>query len=362
MEQVAIYPYNESYAPVVRHQKLMRDMRIKSLISPKGWGLNGECIKTIDVEYLVSDNFLSEIESCTAVWFVEDDNIPLPSKTLKEKLNDALKQNKKIIYTRSSNFEDEDIKKIIQTGKEIRIQSEYTFPEIRSKACFNIKTPVIFVLGLSENTDKFEVQLALREQFIQNGYKVSSISSRRDSAILGMHPLPSWLLDDSTSETNKIISYNHLIKNIELDENPEVIIIGIPGGVFPFSKSIHNYFGISTYEISNAVTCDCAVFCSPYLDYSLDMSYFSRMSTEVNRKFGFTIDHFHIAARTYDYVFAQPFEETFSWITLDEQFIDEKIEKYESENVYNLLKTTAISELTSKIIDQLSETPKAQSI
>ncbi len=362
MEQIAIYPYNDSYSSVVRHQKLMNNMRVKSLVSPKGWGFNGNRIKTSDGELIVSDDFISEIESCSVVWFVDDAAIPLPKSLLRARLLDALKQNKKILFTRNSGTDEEDIKKNIPPGKEIVIETKRYDCSNLGNSCFSINTPVIFVLGLTENTDKYEVQVALREQFIRKGYRISSVSSRRDSDILGMHPLPAFLFDDCTSETEKILMYNHLIKQIEQNENPDVIIIGIPGGAFPFSKNRHNHFGITAFEIANAVTCDCAVFCSPYLNYSLDLSFFSRISDEIAGKMGFSVDYYHIAARTYDYLFALPSDNDFSWVTLDEAFIESKIKSYNRNNVFNLLNHTQTEALAERIIENLAQSPKVQSV
>lgn len=362
MEHIAIYPYSESYAPIIRHQKLIHDMKIRSLISPRGWGLTGECVKTLDTEFIVTDNFIEGIQECTAVWFVDDANIPHPPALLKEKMHEALRQNKRILFTRSIKSDKDDIKNLIPDEKEIRIETMHCLSERKSIACYNIDTPVIFVLGLSENTDKFEVQATLREQFIQKGYKVSSVSSRKDSTILGMHELPEFMFDINVSEAEKIQLYNQFVKQVELKDTPDIIIIGIPGGAFPYNKKIHNYFGISLYEISNAVTCDFAVFCLPYLNYSLDMTNFTKISNEVNGKFGFPIDYFHIAARTYDHFFAQPLDQDFSWVSLDESFIDMKIETYKRKDVLNLIHRDEAKKITDEIIRQLSGTSKTQSI
>lgn len=357
MEEIAIYPYNDSYAPVVRHQQLMAGIKVKSLISPRGWGMNGDHIQTDSGELRVSGDFLSEMDQCSAVWFVDDAHISLPEETLKRRLADALQQNKRILFTRQSSSE--DIKRMIPPEKEIIIEKKCYSRDRINRACFNINTPVIFILGITENTDKFEVQAALREQFIKQGYTVSSISSRRDSAILGMHPLPDFMFDASISETEKILSYSHYIKQIELNENPEVIIIGIPGGVFRFSKTKHNHFGITAFEISNALTCDCAVLCSPYLDYSLD--YFQSISNAIKEKLGFPITYHHIAARIYENNVALP-SEAFNWLTLNEAYIDRKIQSYKRNDVYNLLKQVDIELLTGRIIDQLSDIPNVKSI
>lgn len=363
MEEIALYPYSQSYAPFVRHQQLMHKMKIKSLISPRGWGLKGDCLKTNNGILEVSDDFHSEMEKCSTIWFVDDAYIKLPEVTIKNRLSEALQQNKRVLFTRNSGSDiNKQIRKSIPPERKIIIKTKkYDFMKDK-RVCYDINTPVIFILGITENTDKFEVQAALREQLIKKGYIVSSVSTRKDSAILGMHPFPDFMFNVCINETDKILSYNHFVKQIEWNENPEVIIIGIPGGVLPLSKTEPNYFGITAFEISSSLKCDCAVLSSPYFDYSKDLNYFSKISNSISEKLGFTIDYHHIAARTYNRSNGLPLDETFSWLTLDEAFIDKKIKFYDRNNVYNLLNLSEIKKLTDSIINQLSKEPKVKSI
>jgi len=364
MEKAAIYPYSESYEPFVRHQQLIHKMKVESLISPIGWGLKDDCVKTNKGKLKVTDDFNSGIEKCSAVWFVDDAYISLSEEIIKKRLFEALQQDKKIIFTRDSGSEfNKKIRKIIPSGREIVIGAKkYDFIKDDRKVYYDINTPVIFILGITENTDKFEVQVGLREQLIKKGYVVSSVSTRSDSTILGMHDFPNFMFDVCISETDKILSYNHFVKKIEWDENPEVIIIGIPGGVFPISKIKPNYFGITAFEISSALTCDYAVLCSSYLDYSKDLNYFSKISNGISEKLGFIIDYHHIAARTYDKLLELPIDVSSSWLTLDESFIERKVRSYNINNVYNLRSYSAIERLADSIIEKLSEEQKLKLI
>ena len=136
-----------------------------------------------------------------------------------------------------------------------------------------------------KETGKLGVQLALREELIEKGYKVSSISSRLDSELYGLHPIPSFMFDRMNSETEKIQKYNHYVKQIELIEHPDIIIIGIPGGILPYDEIDHNEYGILAYEISYAVPCDAAIMCLPYnSDFTGD---FSDLGTAVEQIFRF---------------------------------------------------------------------------
>ncbi len=94
-----------------------------------------------------------------------------------------------------------------------------------------IKTPVIFVMGVGENAHKFEIQLSVRENLFNMGYKVSQVGSRNYCEMFNFHSFPEFMYSNMYSETEKIKLFNNFIKNIENQENPDVIIIGIPGTI-----------------------------------------------------------------------------------------------------------------------------------
>lgn len=102
MEKIMIYPYSRMYEPYVRHSKLMSDI-ISVLVSPRGWGMEHEKVTCSNSELIVQTDFSNNLSECTAVWFVNDCHNELPEKILLEKLDTAIRERKKIIFTRKSN-------------------------------------------------------------------------------------------------------------------------------------------------------------------------------------------------------------------------------------------------------------------
>lgn len=49
-------------------------------------------------------------------------------------------------------------------------------------------------MGIGQNVQKFDLQLYLRSRFIDKGYKVSQIGTKKISGLFGLHPLPDFYL------------------------------------------------------------------------------------------------------------------------------------------------------------------------
>ena len=354
MERVAIYPYSKAYEPVVMHQNLIPDMEIVSLISPKGWGLSGDIITTPDSTLTIHSDFSGSLDNCTVVWFVEDNLISLPDELLYTKVKETVEKSKKIIFTRYSNKDllkkcEMIIPSPLMVDQDRFLSNQNIF--IKEKL-YDINTPVIFVMGVSENTDKYAVQISLREQFMNRGYRVSSISTRRDSGILGLHPTPDFMLESTDSEEDKILKYNHFVKQIELEEQPEIIIIGIPGGIFPYNRKLHNRFGTMTFKIANALKCDCAVLCSLCVDSKRE--YFDEVAKGLSHKYDIDVLFHHVAAVMKDGLADQLNEYEFRLLSLDEHFVKERMKDWKRSDVYYALDEGDAYRMTEDIIDTLS--------
>ena len=125
-----------------------------------------------------------------------------------------------------------------------------------SAKLYDIYTPVINVAGIGERTDKFILQLAVKDYLERQGYHVILVSSRDNSMYLdNVYALPAFM-NGLIPPEYKIILYNNFIKKIEEEEKPEVIITGIPGEIMPISKVQPGHFGIHAFQILNAVNPD----------------------------------------------------------------------------------------------------------
>jgi peptide maturation system protein (TIGR04066 family) len=150
------------------------------------------------------------------------------------------------------------------------------------------------------------------------------------------HPFPKFMEDKNFTESQKIILFNHFVAKIEKEENPDLIIIGIPGGVAKINNVATNDFGIFAYEVSQAVTPDVVVFSTFYEEFTND--YYSRINNLVKYKLGYEIDCFNLANTKFDWEISYYSKEEV-FLTLSSQFIDTKIANSNLEDVtlFNIL-------------------------
>jgi len=81
-------------------------------------------------------------------------------------------------------------------------------------------------MGIGQNVQKFDLQLYLRSRFIDKGYKVSQIGTKKISGLFGLHPLPDFLFNTQYSDVDKVYAFNRVMKDVSMQEKPDVILLG----------------------------------------------------------------------------------------------------------------------------------------
>lgn len=354
MEKMMIYPYSKAYEPYVSSAEVLGGYTITALVSPRGWGYEGDIVLGgHKKEYVVSADFSEKLDDCTCVWFVADDRLEMPQELLREKIQEAIKQGKRILYTRYEDDNYEEMKGLIPIRLYIEKEAgAETLPGLLQDRTYDIETPVVVVAGMDRDTDKLAVQFILKKKFQEKGYATTIISSRRDGDWEGVYGMPEFIFNHSVSETEKIIKLNHYVKQIEIREKPDLFILGVPGAVLPFDSIDHNEFGILAYEMSFAVPCDAAVMCMTY-NSQFDGDY-GQLAEDMENRFGFHVVGIHIAAVVLD---AQEFlaERKMSHVSIDRKVVDRKVSEIHKETVWNILNNQGAEKAVSRLIDTLSE-------
>lgn len=354
MEKMMIYPYSKAYEPYVSSAEVLGEYTITALVSPRGWGYEGDVVADGQGnKYTVSADFMEKIDDCTCVWFVADGRQEMPKELLREKLQEAVKHGKRILYTRYGDDHYEEMKQLIPTElyieKKMKLETMLNLSKDRT---YDIDTPVIVVAGLGQDTDKLAVQLILRRKLMEKGYKVRVISSRRDGDWDGIYEMPEFVFNHSFSESEKIIKLNHYVKQIEIREKPDVLLVGVPGAVLPLDSINHNEFGILAYEISFAVSCDAAVICMPYQS-QFDGDY-RKLAEDVKSRFSFYVEGIHMAAVVLD---AQEFyaDRKLSYVSIDQTVVDQKVSELNNDTIWNIRNEQGAGKAVSRLIDTLSK-------
>ncbi len=301
--KVAVFPYESEFIPVLKNRHMLLDIEITYLISPHGFGLtnkDGYIHEDNKSGFVIQDGLSKEvIENIDAVWLTEA-ICKMNEKDFTYILEEICHCNKKIIST-LNNYKDIIEKVCKKNNVELISAENYSekYNLLNSKIITKklelkkVNTPVITVLGISKFNQKFDLQLYLRNNFIKNGYKVSQIGTKSFCEALGFHSLPNYLIEDNFTPTDIILNFNNFVKEIEKKENPDVIIIGIPDGIFPLNTKHHFNFGIHAFEICNAVESDFTIL--SLFDGSYNDKFYKELETMCRYKFNTDIDAFFVS-------------------------------------------------------------------
>ncbi len=354
-----IYPFDVESIPLIRHNNLIEGYDFKYIISPNGWGLVGKDVSIADegqdLEINIESNFKEYLEKCEAVLFSDSSNKINFDKLIYPKIIEAAEAKKEILCT--IKLDQEKIKKI----NSICDRNNINFKYLRDKnseakspifeEIYPINAPVIFVVGLTERTHKFEIQLSIRERLLEQGYNVCQIGSRSYCEIMGFHSFPDFMYNNQISESEKIILFNLYVKKIEIEEKPDLIVIGIPGGTMPFNNKFTNKFGILAYEVSQAILPDVVIFSTLYGNDSPE--FLNSISNSYKYKYGFDIDCYNIANISFDRNISEQMGKM-KFTTIDWKKVNERIKLNSIEKpVYNIFNINESKEITDNLINIL---------
>lgn len=217
-----------------------------------------------------------------------------------------------------------------------------------SKEIYVINTPIILVTGVNEHTDKFETQLLIRKFFIKRGYKVSQIGTKRFSNLFGMYAFPEFMYQN-IQEQEKIIRFNRLCKSIEKKENPDVIIVGVPGGVIPINNEFVNRFGITAIEVGSAINVDIMILNLNYDDYTTN--FFDDMRLMAKYKFNVESLLFNMTNHKIDFQRSKE-DGILRFVTLEKIKVKDMVSKIEEINLYEN-DENGINKMCEEILEEL---------
>lgn len=312
MNDVLIYPYDSGIKDMIHYKKFISAFKNIYLCSPNGWGYTGNKVVVEDVdgqirELVISDDFNACMDKSDTVIFVECDHSIDKINMIYPRVELAAKNRKKIIDMITEPSQRKKLKeKVIQLGGEIvffgaEINEEETkgIPEdMKGRGLADFEVPVIVVGGIVENCGKYAVQLGLKESLEDKGYNVLLVGSKQCSKFLGAVNFPIHIFQSELNDVDQVFAMNRYLKKMEA-RSPDVIIVGIPGGMLGCNKKLYGDFGILAYKTFTAIRADYFVICLPYANYN--DNYFESMETYVLNRFSCNIDAFSVYDQRIDW-------------------------------------------------------------
>ena len=155
-----------------------------------------------------------------------------------------------------------------------------------------INIPVICVLGLTQNSGKLKMELELQKCLKQKGYKVAAIVSGLNGLIgKDTFCFEKKYLNGKNRNEEIIININAAVKRLEQDY--DIVIVGIPGACLSFNPQYSNDFGITTQLFMCAIEPDYSVLMLPYMRY--EEAFISHVKDEVQKRYDITINDIGIS-------------------------------------------------------------------
>jgi peptide maturation system protein (TIGR04066 family) len=265
-----IYPYSKREVQFFRYASLLQEVQPVFAVSPPGWGLCGHDVTDIDGGHptgiKITDDLEHSLQNSELLIITSFENYDGEEGGLKDTLNTAILSKKllMLLYPAETEEEKELLMQATQLGlllwkAEQHNEKIISYAELANN-CEELKTPVSMIVGQGPCIGKFETQLGMRQELLNRGQKISQVGSRPYCELFGFHSFPSFMFSKELNETQKIIGFNYFIKQIEKEEEPDLLLIGVPGGIMPIIEKIHNNFGMLHLEVSAALEPDTIVY------------------------------------------------------------------------------------------------------
>lgn len=308
--KAVIYPYNREFEPVVRHfDQLEIAVDTIAIVSPEGLGFVGTKIevpvKHRTQECIVTDSLEEELKDSDVLIVCDYTRNEILDELVRKAIETALQQEKTVHcfcsiheeLIETWNRQEGEISGRFHSWRADARKKEKIMPVV-TRDLLEPAVPVVQIMGISENTDKFEVQLALRRLFKEQGYCVSQIGTRPYCEAFGFHSFPSFVADVGLTESEKVYAINQYVRKLIDEEHADLLIVGVPFPIQKYNRTYTNGFGILPFILSQAFTPDFTLLCSLY-DME-ESSLFQEMSDYCHRCFGFPADCIHMSATTVD--------------------------------------------------------------
>lgn len=293
-----LYPYDTESLPIAKYRELL-NIDIKYFVYPSGEEISNfknELFDVVDageVRTSISEEMLERVDAICIV----DSVCEIDESKIIEVVSYGVKKGKKIILV-SYKYQKykEKIEEICEKHN-VELLTYQSMNDSYDDYCRDEKAeidiPVISIMGMLPMTQKFELQLYLRKKFIEKGYKISQIGSKPVAELFDFHAMPDYMFTNQYTDIQKIIQFNNFVKKIEEEEKSDLIIIGIPDIIIPFSSK-HSYsYGIYAFEILNAVQPDFSFVNLASGKYNVQ--FYDEVIKLCHYKFNLDVDAFYIA-------------------------------------------------------------------
>jgi len=250
IKKLALFPTTKDTCAIARFSSSFVDYELFALFSPSFYQLGGTDISRFDggsfASLTIEDYSSKKLIGCDSLYVDYEESVS-DLKIYRDVINHAKKENIEIILS-------------LQLSKKLEKKSFESIEITNDLSLYDISAPVISILPQGPYTDQLATELAVRQYFVENGYKVTQIGSCEASLFFGFSATPSFLHNPGDA-CDKIIAFNHYVYELVEKEQPDLLIMSSYDAIMKYNNKIINGLGILPYIMCSAVRPDAIVVC-----------------------------------------------------------------------------------------------------
>lgn len=359
MKKLMIFPFTYSEREIIMYKELIQGYILSATVVWNQVDLQfilSKFGKTPDV--FITEEFETALKMCDAVLFINNSDTDASATIYNDYIQKAINSNKEILFLKEQQ-QFFDLSPLEKNGYCIAPNKDDLL-KATSNYIKNIDIAAIGVMGLGDFCNKFCCEIEIASFFRKKGYKVLHFGSKNFCGILGEENYPEFIYMKQYSVTQRILKWNQYLFERCDKEKPDLIILGMPGGIMPLNNKILNDFGEIPYIISNGIRIDSGVLCS-YFYEKVEQKYFTEYKNFCKYKLNCDIDC--ICVSNSSCRFDPDSEESileylhFEPDIADKMIVDANNE--ESVYIFNILNSTSKDKMLQNLYRELTESVSA---
>lgn len=296
MKKLAVFPFTYEYRELLMYSKYLKEYELASCITLNE--VDKECLSrelNDGSDNVITENFEMAIKNCDVILFMYNKNILLSREEYIRKMDMAAEEKKEILLSQPCReYVGLDIPiRTVTFGEKNSTIAELNLNESNSYIK-NIDVPAIGIMGLGDFCNKFCTELEIGRYFEDKGYKVLHFGSKDYVELYGGWALPKFIFDKSLTVTDRIVKWNKYLFEVCSAKKPDLLVIGMPGGIMPLNNKVLNDYGEIPFILSNGVNLDVGVLCSFFYE-SVNKNYFDEYGNYCKYKLNCDIEFINIS-------------------------------------------------------------------
>lgn len=356
MKKLMIFPFTYSSREILIYRKYIEGFIVTAAVTWNQADLQfvlKKFGKSTDV--FITTEYYAALAMCDSVLFLENGNKDMSNSVYKEYIQKAIENNKEVYFSQKC-------KELLKLENSINYgMSDMEYPLSLNKNYVKyIDVPTIGVMGLGDYCNKFCCEVEISSYFRQKGHRVIHIGSKDYSGMFGERRYPEFIWKSDESVTHRILKWNQYLFNLCENEKPDLIVLGMPGGIMPLNNKILNEFGEIPYIISNGIRIDEGILCS-YFYEKVDKKYLLEYQNYC--KYKLNCDVKWIGVSNSSCRFAPDSEESLlEYLHFGPEIADQMIIDTDDQlniHTFNILNDTSKNNMLCQVYEELTESVSA---